>query len=338
MSTTPANTPPDDRLYLVTGANGYIGGQIAEYLLERGRKVRILVRSPEKGEALRKKGAEVAIGDLQKAETIAAAVKGVYGIYHIGAVYREAGLPDETYFDVNAEGTRRVFEAAIAAGVPRIVHCSTGGVLGHIANPPGSDKTPYAPGDVYQRSKTEAEKIALEYYRSKKVGGVVIRPAMVFGPGDTRHLKMFRMIAKQRFFYVGRGDAFVHFIDIRDLVRAFVLGMEHEERNGEVYCIPGREVRKLHEAVSIIARQLGVSEPWLRLPVKPMQWLGSACEAICKPFGIQPPIFRRRVDFYTKSRYFDGSKAERELGFVPAKTFAEEVADTISWYRNHKWI
>ena len=328
----------NDKKFLITGASGYIGGQVAEYLLARGVPVRVLVRSEEKGAALKATGAEIAIGDLQNAASLKAACEGIYGVYHIGAVYRQAGLPEDVFFDVNAEGTRRMFEASIAAGAKRFVHCSTGGVLGHIANPPGTDKTPYAPGDMYQRSKTEAEKIALEYFHSGKIRGAVIRPAMVFGPGDTRHLKMFRMINKGTFFYVGKGDAHVHFIDIRDLVRAFVLAMEHEEINAEVYCIPGREVRKLHEAVSIISKQLGVSEPWLHLPVKPMQWLGSLCEAICTPFGINPPIFRRRVDFFTKSRYFDGTKAERELGFKPEKTFVDEVRDTIAWYRAEKWL
>ena len=322
----------------MTGASGYMGGQVAEYLLARSVPIRVLVRSEEKGRAFAAKGAEVAVGNLQDAESLKKAAEGIYGVYHIGAVYREAGFPEEYFFDVNAEGTRRMLDASIQAGVQRFVHCSTGGVLGHIANPPGNDKTPYAPGDMYQRSKTEAEKIALEYFRSGKIRGAVIRPAMVFGPGDTRHLKLFRMIAKGTFFYVGKGDADVHFIDIRDLVRSFVLAMEHEEINAEIYSIPGREVRKLHEAVSIIAKELGVVEPWLHLPVKPMQWLGSLCEAICRPFGINPPIFRRRVDFFTKSRYFDGSKAERELGFIPEKTFVEEVRDTIAWYRAEKWL
>lgn len=328
----------NEKKFLVTGANGYIGSQIVEYLQGCKIPVRAMVRSEEKAAALRSKGIEVVIGDLQRPETLPAAVEGIHGVYHIAAVYRQAGLPESVFFDVNAEGTRRVFEASIAAGVRRIVHCSTGGVLGHISNPPGTDKTPYAPGDMYQRSKTEAEKIAMNYYQSGRMRGAVIRPAMVFGPGDTRHLKMFRMIAKRRFFYVGKGDAYVHFIDIRDLVRAFVLAMEHEGISGEIYCIPGKEVRKLHEAVSIIAKQLGVGTPWLHLPVRPMQLLGSLCESVCTPFGINPPIFRRRVDFFTKSRYFDGSKAERELGFVPRQTFSEEVSDTINWYRAHKWL
>lgn len=325
--------------FLVTGAGGFIGGHVARHALARGYRVRAMVRRhDDRAEALAKEGAEIALGDILDSKSLATAVTGCRGVYHIAALYRQAGLPEGEFFRVNAQGTRNVFEAAVRAGVGRLVYCSTGGVLGDIRNPPGNDSTPYNPGDMYQRSKVEAERIALEFFRSGKIRGVVIRPAMVFGPGDTRHLKLFKMVAKRRFFYVGKGDAWVHFIDVRDLARAFVLGMEHEERNGEIYSIPGREVRKLHEAIDIISSELAVKPPWLHLPVKPMQLLGSACETVCRPLGVNPPIFRRRVDFFTKSRYFDGSKAERELGFVPAQSFAAEVSDTVAWYRSHGWL
>jgi nucleoside-diphosphate-sugar epimerase len=125
----------------------------------------------------------------------------------------------------------------------------------------------------------------------------------------------------------------VHWIDVRDLARAFRLAMEHEELNAEVYIIAGATSVPLREMAEEVARQLGVSRPWIRLPVKPMQWAGSVCEAMCRPLGIEPPLYRRRVDFYTKSRDFDGSKAKRELGFVPAQTFQQEIADIIAFYR-----
>lgn len=323
---------------LVTGASGFVGGQLAELLLNEGKAVRVLVRDETKGKRFRDLGAEIAIGDLRDFESLKRAAAGIGGVYHIAAVYRQAGLPEATFHEVNAEGTRRMLDAAIAGGAERFIHCSTGGVLGDIKNPPGNDQTPYAPGDMYQRSKVEAEKIALEYFRSGKIRGAVIRPGMIYGPADTRHLKMFKMIARRRFFYVGRGDAWVHFCDIRDLVHAFKLAMEHEERNGEIYTIAGRRVLKLHEAVALIAREMAVSKPWLHLPVKPMQLLGTVCEAICTPLGINPPIFRRRVDFFTKSRYFDISKAQRELGYEPAQDLESEIRDTVRWYREKAWI
>lgn len=326
-------------VFLVTGGTGYIGGELIRYLSHNGVRVRALARSLDKAERVRQLGAsEVAIGDVTKPASLIAAVEGVSGVYHIAALYREAGLADHVFFDVNATGTKNIFEAAINAGVPRVVHCSTGGVLGHIANPPAKESDPYNPGDSYQRSKVEGEKLALEYFAKGLIRGAIIRPAMVFGPGDTRHLKMFKMIKRRTFFYVGRGTSWVNFIDIRDLVAAFKLAMDNNSINGGVYHIAGKRAVYLKDAVRMIARELKVSEPRLSLPVKPMQIAGSICESICKPFGINPPLYRRRVDFFTKSRNFDITRARSELGFEPAQELDQEIKDTVNWYAQNGWL
>lgn len=321
------------KVYLVTGAAGEVGFQVAKLLCDEGFKARAMVRASSDRSALSTLPLEIVEADLTDQQSLERAFEGVEGVFHIAAVYRESGLTDETFYDVNARGTQRVFDAAVAAGVRRVVHCSTGGVLGDIKNPPGSHLTPYNPGDVYQRSKVEAEKIALEYYRSGKMRGAIIRPAMVYGPGDTRHLKLFRMVARRRFFYVGAGDKSVHFIDIRDLARGFLLAMQHSEVNAEIYHIAGGRPMSLKQAVNTIAICIGVEEPWIHLPKRFMQWAGSACELICKPFGIAPPLYRRRVDFFTKARFFDTEKAQRELGFHPRQSFEAEIRDTVAWYR-----
>lgn len=326
------------QLSLVTGASGFVGSVLTDYLISLGRPVRAMVRNPAAIPGLEKKGAEVVVADLKDSESLQRAVDGVGCIYHIAALFRQAGLPEREYYEVNAEGTRRLFEAAIAAGVRRIVHCSTVGVLGHIEHPPADENTPYNPGDVYQRSKMEGEKIALDFFQSGRIRGVVIRPAMIYGPGDRRTLKLFRMIARRRFFYVGKGEMEVHFIHVRDLARAFVLAMDQEAINAEIYIIAGERALPLREMVELIARELGVPPPRLHLPVRPVQLLGTICEAVCTPFRINPPIFRRRVDFYTKRRSFDASKAARELGFHPEKRVEEEIAEITAWYREHGWL
>jgi len=325
-------------LSLVTGASGFVGGHVVKLLVESGVRVRGMVRDPAKAEPLEKLGVETVTADLRDAESLRRAVDGVDHVYGIASLFRQAGLPEEVFHDINAEGIRRLFDAAIDAGVRRIVHCSTVGVLGHVADPPGTEESPYSPGDMYQRTKLEGEKIAMEYFRSGKMRGVVIRPAMIYGPGDTRNLKLFRMIAKGHFFYVGPGRQCVHFIDVRDLARAFYLAMTRDDVNAEVFIIAGEKAVPLVEMVTRIADELGVKRPRIHLPVKPMQWLGSACEAICRPLHINPPIFRRRVDFFTKNRHFDGSKARRDLGFEPAKTFEAEIADIIKWYKEQSWL
>jgi len=319
--------------YLVTGASGFAGGHLVRHLLAQGVPVRAMVRDAAKGEALAAAGAEVVVADLAQPEPLAETVKGVAGVYHIAGLFRQQGVPDSAFYDVNVEGTRRLLESAGSEGVCRFVHCSTVGVLGHVSSPPADEETPYNPGDVYQRTKMEGEKLALAFFREGKMPGVVIRPAMIYGPGDQRTLKIFRMIARRRFFYVGSGDAYVHWVDVRDLARAFQLAMEQADGSGEVYIIAGAKAVPLREMAEEAARQLGVGAPWIRVPVRPMQWAGSCCEAICRPLGIEPPLYRRRVDFFTKSRWFDGSKAGRDLGFTPSQDLSGEIADIIASYR-----
>ncbi|MCL6285641.1 NAD-dependent epimerase/dehydratase family protein [Ruegeria sp. 2012CJ41-6] len=320
-------------LYLVTGAAGFVGRHLVEHLVARGDRVRAMVRKPEQAGDLKGLAEEVVIGDLQKPETLASAVEGVAGIYHIAAVFRVGHLPDEVFHEINAEGVRRMLDAAIAAGVPRFVHCSTNGVHSHIEHPPAAEDYPFSPGDVYQESKLAGELIAMEYFNAGRICGAILRPAMIYGPGDTRMLKLFKMIAKRRFFYIGRGEALVHWLDVRDLAEAFRLAMMAEEVNAEAFLIAGREYMTLAESAREIARQLDVPEPWLRLPVGPMMTLAHATELVCVPLGIDPPLFRRRVAFFLKNRAFNISKAETMLGYAPKQDLAGEIADTIADYR-----
>ena len=320
---------------LVTGASGFVGSHVVREMLDQGYAVRVMVRTEGQALAFRSLGVETAAGDLQKPESLPAVVRGVGSILHIASIFRQAGLPDEVYRDVNATGTERLIDAAAAAGVARFIHCSTNGVHGGIKNPPGNEDSPVKPGDVYQESKWEGERIAMRAFESGRIRGAVLRPAMIYGPGDTRLLKIFRMIARRRFFYIGRGDAFGHYIDVRDLARAFRLALEHTEVNARAYIIAGREIVTLRDSAERIARIIGVRPPWLRLPVKPMQWAGSVCEALCRPFKIEPPIFRRRVDFYTKHRSFDVSRAAREIGFEAAQGLDAELREISDWYLAH---
>ena len=325
-------------IYLVTGASGFVGGYMVRHLLDQGIRVRAMVRDENNVQDLKRLGIEVVVAELRDSDSLARAVAGVRGVYHIAALFRQHGFADRVFREVNADGTQRLLDASIQAGVHRFIHCSTVGVLGDIAHPPADESTPYGPGDIYQQTKMDGEKLALKAFQSGTISGVVIRPAMIHGPGDQRTLKLFRMIARKRFFYVGHGLARVHWIDVRDLVRAFRLAMDHQERIGEIYIIAGETHMPLRNMCEEVAAQLGVSPPWLSLPVRPIQWAGSLCEVLCRPLGIEPPLYRRRVDFYTKHRSFDGSKAGRELGFKPCRTFSEEVADILASYQEKQML
>jgi nucleoside-diphosphate-sugar epimerase len=291
-----------------------------------------MVRSADQASELEKLGAEVVVADLKDRTSLVAATAGVSSVIHTAALFRQAGLPESEFFAVNVEGTRALLDAAIAAGAQRFIHCSTVGVHGDVENPPANEDYPYNPGDMYQRSKAEGERLVRRYLAEQRIHGAVIRPAMIYGPHDSRTFKLFSMIGRRRFFYVGSGDALVHFVDVRDVARGFRLALDNQDVRNDVFIIGGSQALPLRTLVSEVCEILNIRRPWLHLPVKPLQLLGSACEMVCTPLRVPPPIYRRRVDFYTKNRSFDCSKARTILGYSAAQDLHGEIVDIVNSY------
>jgi nucleoside-diphosphate-sugar epimerase len=321
---------------LVTGATGFTGGHLARALARRAYQVRALVRSSAAD--LREAGVETVTGDLRDPSSLARAAQGVSVIYHIAAIYRQAGLRDEEYRAVNAAAVRSVIEAAARAGARRVVHCSTVGVHGDVEHPPANEEAPLKPGDIYQQTKLDGERMARQAAADTGVEVVVARPTGIYGPGDRRLLKLFRGVARRRFIILGGGRIYYHLTYIDDLIEGFRLCGEVPAAAGRTYILAGGEVTTLNELTALIAEEAGVAPPSLHVPAWPFWLAGAACEALCAPFGLEPPIYRRRVDFFTKSRAFDISRARAELGYAPAVTLREGIRRTLTWYRNAGWI
>jgi nucleoside-diphosphate-sugar epimerase len=323
---------------LVTGATGFTGGHLARILAQRGDRVRALVRDPARAGDLGGAEVEAVRGDLTDPASLEAALRDVEVVYNIAALYRQAGLPASTYRAVNADAVASIVRGAAKAGARRVVHCSTVGVHGDVEHPPANEDAPLRPGDVYQETKVEGERLARKAAADSGVELVIARPSGIYGPGDRRLLKLFRGVARQRFLILGDGKIFYHLTYIDDLCEGFRLCGEVPAAAGRTYILAGGEVTTLNELTRMIADAAGVLPPRLHLPVWPFWIAGALCEAACAPFRIEPPLYRRRVDFFTKSRAFDISRARQELGFAPAVGLRDGIRWTLGWYREHGWL
>ncbi|MEO5763245.1 MAG: NAD-dependent epimerase/dehydratase family protein, partial [Vicinamibacteria bacterium] len=317
----------------LTGASGYTGGHLLKRLLARGDSVKALVREGSVTPVLKSSGAELVIGELGGADDARRLVEDCEAVLHVAAVYRTAGHPDAYYRKINVEATRQLLEAAKAAGVRRVVHTSTVGVHGDVKNPPGDETSPIAPSDIYQETKAEADAMARAFGVAEGLEVAIVRPGAIYGPGETRLLKVFKSIARGRYAVVGSGLPHYHLAYIDDLVDGFLLALDRPEAAGETFIIAGPSSLSQDDLAREVAKATGGSVWPFHIPAWPIQRLGDVVEALWVPLGIEPPLHRRRVDFWVKNRSFTIAKARRLLAYAPKVDAAEGIKRTADWYR-----
>lgn len=321
---------------LITGATGFIGTNLANSLASRGYRVKALIRSPEKaGRVLDTSRITCVKGDITDVSSLETAIERDDIVLHLAARYNDAGASYEMYRETNVIGTENLVKVSMAKSVKRFIHCSTIGVLIGSSEPPYDETSPYspAPDSAYELTKCEAERLVLRYCREKGFPAVVVRPVQPFGPGDTNKVKFYKLIRKG--VVVGNGNIKKHLIYIDDLVNGFERVIHKEGIEGEIFIIGGNPVITLNEMIEWAASALNVKKPWIRIPVSPMRWLSSFVEGACKRLDVRPPLYKSRLDFFTKSYYFNTEKAERVLGFRAQVQIRDGISKTVAWYQKN---
>lgn len=324
---------------LVTGGTGFTGGHLIRRLLSKGHEV--IVLDNKKGivyDELEALGAKISIGSVTDKKLVEKLVEGCDTVQHLAAAFREINVPKSLYWDVNVNGTRNLLEASQKYSVKRFVYCSTCGVHGDVKDPPAPETAPINPEDYYQYTKYEGEKVAQEFMKQgMKIS--ILRPAAIYGPEDPeRWLMLFKRTASGTFYMFGDGKATYAPLYIDNLVDAFELAMEKEAAIGQTYLIADEKYYQLNDLVTEIGKVLGKDIRIIHLPFAPL-WLAAAViEAVCVPFKVTPPIFRRRVDWFRQKRAFDISKAKRELGYDPKVDLRTGLERTAKWYKEHGYL
>src|ERR1039458_7011994 len=315
---------------LVTGASGFLGWHVARVLLERGYRVRALVRPGSRVDAL---DVECVTGDLRDAASLGRAVAGCGLLFHVAADYRLwARDPGELYRS-NVDGTRNLLQAARDAGIERVVYTSTVGCIGVPHGGIGDEQTPVGLHDMagdYKRSKFLAEQVALEFAR----GGfpvVIVNPTAPVGDHDVKPTPTGKIVVD---FLNGDMPAFIdtglNVVDVRDTAVGHWLACEHG-RPGEGYIL-GSENLTLAQMLQQLAQITGRRAPTTWLPYA-VAWCAGACStAWAGVTGTPPRIPMEAVRMAKKKMWVTHEKSRRELGFAPGPA-RQALARAVEWFQ-----
>jgi len=320
---------------LVTGATGFIGKRLVEMCLDRGDVVRVLTLANNSREErnrveLEKLGVETIVGSVTDKQVVHQALDGIEVIYHLAAVQHEMNVPDSKFWEVNVEGTHNLLEESSKHPIKCFLYGSTIGVYGSMKGVI-NENSPCKPANIYGKTKFEAEKLVRMH--SDKIPAVIIRISETYGPGDYRLLKLFKTINKNLPFIIGNGKNLHHLIFVDDLIKGFFKAINNPQAFGEIIVLSGKEIITTQQMIETIAEILQKSPPKLKLPLWPFYGLAWVMEIVFRPLGIQPPLHRRRMDFFIKSFQFSQEKMRNMLKYEPETSFRDGVYITARWYQ-----
>jgi len=324
---------------LVTGATGFTGRVLTRKLANAGANLRVIARQSSEAGDLAELDIQWFRGDVFDPELVKSAAQGVHFIFHVAAAFRETHATEEGYRKVHLYSTQLLAKEVVGREeFECFLHVSTVGVHGHIEEGLADENYRFAPGDPYQRTKLEAEEWLLDFAGESGLPCSVIRPGPIYGPGDLRLLKMFRMVSKGFFIMLGKGKGWYHLVHVDDLSNVMLLAALNPEARSEAFIAVGDDPIQMVEMARLIARNIGTRVRVIRLPLWPFYLASDVFAAICNPLGISPPIYRRRVDFYTKDRKFDNSKVKRVLGYTFKYDNEKGIEETARWYMDQNLL
>ena len=318
-------------LTLVTGASGFLGWHVAKLLTEQGHRVRVLCRPTSQ---IRELDVERFTGDLRDADSLARAVEGCERVYHVAADYRLWSKNPTDLYEANVEGTRNLLDAALRAGVERIVYTSTVGCIGMPPGKQGDENSPVSIDDMtghYKRSKWLAEQVALEKAQADGAPIVIVNPTAPIGDHDWKPTPTGKIIVD---FLTNRLPAFVdtglNLVDARDVAQGHILAAE-KGKPGERYIL-GCEDLTLEQILQRLAKIANKPAPKVKLPYVIAYAAGVISTGIANITGKEPMAPLEGVRMARKKMFVTHAKATRELGFQPGSVDTA-LERAIHWFQ-----
>jgi dihydroflavonol-4-reductase len=326
-------------LCLVTGATGFVGSAVARVLLKAGHPVRVLARPGGDRRNLKGLSVEIAQGSLEDHDSLAAAVADCRYLFHVAADYR-LWVPDPgPMFRVNIGGTRELMQAALAAGVERIVYTSSVATLGIVPGGIADEETPSRAADMigpYKRSKFDAEAVVRDLVAEQSLPAIIVNPSTPIGPGDIKPTPTGRLIVEAaRGRVPGFVDTGLNVAHVEDVAVGHLLAAETGEI-GRRYILGGENL-SLAEILAEVARLTGRRPPSLKIPYAAILPLAAGAEALARLTGREPFVTLDGARMSKKKMFFSSARAVRELGYAP-RPARQAIADAVAWFKANGYL
>lgn len=321
----------------ISGATGFIGGHLSENLIKEGHEIKTIVRESSKVSFIKALGVEMTYGDISDYSSVKTAMKGCEMVYHMATVSSRTNLEYEYYYAVNVKGTDNIMQASLENGVSHVVYCSTTRVYGRLRKIPAEENSPLNPNCFYATTKLEGEKLVSKYCNKYRISGNIARLPPTYGTRNLRWLKLFQEIVNNRLIMIGSGKNYFQITYVDDVIQGLKLCGKKRNSLGECYNIGCEEVPTIAQFINTIAEESDVRLKPAKLPAVPFIVLDAVWQALNKTLSFEPSIMGT-IEFFTRERMFDISKAKKDLNFSPKVSLREGVRRMLAWYRENSYL
>ena len=323
---------------LVTGATGFIGSHLVEALVQRGFRVRCLVRPTSHLAWVTDLPVEIIYGDCQEKDSLEPGVKDVDLVFHLAGATR--AIDAKTYFAVNTLGTENLVQACLEHNtrLQKFIYLSSQAAAG-----PGRDggkkkeSDHCAPVSPYGRSKRRGEELALA--QAHEFPLLILRPSAIYGPRDKAFFFLFQCLAKRIKPSFSGGVQHLSLCSVQDLVDALLLAASTRTPSGEIFFLSDGQDYRMEEINDIFAQAMEVTAFRLRLPPPVLFGIAAVAEYFSKISGKPALISRGRAEEMIQPNWLcDITKARTILGFEPQISLPLGAKLTFDWYKKENWL
>jgi hopanoid-associated sugar epimerase len=320
-------------IILITGVSGFVGAAVAKAFAADGWQVRGLARATSPATNLEGFPGEIVRGDMLDAASMAGALEGCDALAHVAADYRLWAPDPEEIVRHNREGTRIVMEAALAAGVKRIVYTSSVATIAPLPGAAAGEDRPLTEQTAigaYKRSKVVAERLVEAMVAERGLPAVIVNPSTPIGPRDVRPTPTGRILVDAA---KGKIPAFVdtglNIVHVDDVAHGHVLALAKGEP-GRRYILGGEDVM-LQGLLTEVAHRVGRKPPTISLPTAPLMPLAAISEGWGRLTGKEPLFTRDALKMAKYRMFFSSERAKAELGYN-ARPWQQAVGDALDWF------